>query len=208
MKKREVAPRSFQDGSQSFGSVGCHPLPEMKVWSGKGPASLLGQSFVISLLNTEIQGCSWAVNETLEFSARPNTYKLLPHWAALTFQLLWEEKAVAEISLSAIQLFVHVQKRFQNISICALFYTLSNQRNSQQSRSTVASCTVRRHSSCSVRFLKSIHSNKLLVTTIAQWFWGILSFWKADNKHIQQQYLYCLHGTEHMTEVNCVATYS
>lgn len=55
-KRREVAPRNFQDGSQSSGSVGYHPVPEMKVWSGKGPASLQGQSFVISLLNTEIQG--------------------------------------------------------------------------------------------------------------------------------------------------------
>lgn len=39
-----------------LGGVGCHPAPEMKVRSGKGPASLLGQSFVISPLNTEIQG--------------------------------------------------------------------------------------------------------------------------------------------------------
>lgn len=31
LKRREVAPRSFQDGLQSFGDVGCHPVPEMKV---------------------------------------------------------------------------------------------------------------------------------------------------------------------------------
>lgn len=91
-KRREVAPRSFQDGLQSSG--GCRMSScswnEGLEWEGTclSPRSIFCD-ISAEHRNPRLNEWSWAFKETLECSARPNTYKL-PHWAALTFQLLWE----------------------------------------------------------------------------------------------------------------------